>query len=443
LKFIKDTLTTFTAQIIAVVLALVVTIVVARVLGPSGKGAYALIILIPTLLALVGNLGIGIASVYYGGKKKYDWADLASNSLVSAVALGIPLALAFLAYFLVFHPSFLRDIEPHYIVIALLIVPFSLLTGYFSMILLGQGRIRQYNLLQVAPGVVSLVLILTLLLAFRGGILGVIIASVTAALVSALLSALLVRKATRITWAFHPGVFKESLRFGVQGYLSNVIQFLNYRLDMLMVAYFMTTASVGYYSISVAMAETLWYFPAAVGTIIFARTPGLSAEEANRTTPRICRNTLFITALAALALLGLSRYIIPIFWGSAFLPALKPLWILLPGIVALVIWKVLANEMAGRGKPIINAYAAGVSLAVNVLLNLLLIPRWGISGAAFASSVSYTVTAVIVLTAFLRISKNSWVDTVVVKPQDLRIYTGVLAKINSRFQLATGNSRVK
>jgi len=126
-------------------------------------------------------------------------------------------------------------------------------------------------------------------------------------------------------------VFKDTLRFGVQGYLGNVIQLLNYRVDMLMVAYFMDTTAVGYYSVAVVMAEALWYFPGAVGTIVLARTPGLSTDEANRTTPRICRTTFFVTILAALALFGLGRYFIMLLFGSEFLPALKALWYLLPG----------------------------------------------------------------------------------------------------------------
>jgi O-antigen/teichoic acid export membrane protein len=438
-SFIKNTLTTFSAQILAVILSLGVNIIIARVLGPSGKGAYALIILVPTLLALVGNLGIGIANVYFGGKKKYSWTDLASNSLVSALTLGIPLALAFLAYFFVFHPSFLKDIEPPYLLIAVFVVPFTLLTTYFSQILLGQGRIRQYNILQVAPGVLSLALILILLLAFKGEVFSVIIAWASTAVTAAILSILLVCRATRVAWSFHPRVFRDSVKFGVQGYLGNAIQFLNYRVDMLMVAYFMNVNFVGYYSVSVAMAEVLWYLPGAVGTIVFARTPGLSAEEANMSTPRICRNTLFITILAALVLFALAKPIITLFFGSAFLPALKPLWILLPGVVAISIWKVLSSEMLGRGRPIINAVAAGVSLAVNIPLNLWLIPMWGISGAALASTISYSITAIIMLIAFLKISKNSLLDTILVKPQDLRIYTSVISKASSRFQSFIGN----
>ena len=52
----------------------------------------------------------------------------------------------------------------------------------------------------------------------------------------------------------------------------------------------------------------------------------------------------------------------------------------------------------------------------------------GISGAALASTISYTITTIVVLMAFLRISRNSLLDTIIIKLQDFRIYTEVLAK---------------
>jgi len=428
LKFIKDILVTFSTRIITVILGIAAAIVVARVLGPEGKGAYALIILVPILLAALGNLGIGIANVYFGGSKKYKPTELASNSLIAALGLGVILSAAFLIYYHSFHPSFLRDADPLYLLLAVIILPLSLLTMYFSYILLGQYRIKEFNLVSLAQGGTIFVLILFLLLVVRAGIFGAILAWASATLVATILSILLVRRVTNIRWSFHPLLFKDSVKFGIKGYLGNVIQLLNYRLDMLLVAFFMSVTFVGYYSVAVAMAEALWYFPAAVGTIIFARTSRLSTEEANRSTPQICRNTFFITILAALVLFILGKYIISLFFGSAFLPALEPLWILLPGVVALSICKVISNEIAGRGKPLIGTIAAGVSLAVNIPLNLLLIPMWGISGAAFASTVAYTITTIITLAYFLKISKNSLFDTIVIKPQDLKIYTEVLAK---------------
>jgi len=83
LNFIKNTFTTFSVRIITVLFALIVSIVIARVLGPEGKGAYTLLLLIPTILVMVGNLGIGLANTYFGGSGKDKWNELASNSLVS------------------------------------------------------------------------------------------------------------------------------------------------------------------------------------------------------------------------------------------------------------------------------------------------------------------------------------------------------------------------
>ena len=426
-KFIRDTLVTFSTQIIAVVLGIGVSVVIARVLGPGGKGAYSLIILVPTLLALVGNLGIGGANVYFGGSRKHNWTDLSSNSRVLALLLGTFLASAVLAYLFVVNPSFLSGLALGGLVLASLVVPLSLMVTYFTSILLGQDRIKEYNLVTLAQSGTLLMLVVILLLAVKGGVFSTIAAWAGATLVAAVFAILLVRRTTTIRWSFHRQPFRDSVKFGVKGYLGSAIQFLNYRLDMLLVAMFMGTTFVGYYSVSVAMAEALWYLPAAVGTVIFARTPGMKAEDANRSTPRICRNTLFLTIMAGLLLFILSRYIILLLFGSAFLPALEPLWLLLPGIVALSVPKVLAPEISGRGKPIVGTIAAGVSLAVNIPLNIVLIPRIGISGAALASTASYAVSALVTLVFFLKISKNSWVDTLLFKREDLQLYVRALS----------------
>lgn len=432
MRFIKDTLTTFSTQIIGVILGLAAAIIIARVLGPSGKGAYTLIILVPTLLATFGTLGIGVANLYFVGKKKYKLADITSNSVVLASGLGILFAAAFLAYFYHFHPSFLKGADPLCVLIATLVLPFSLLTAYFIHILLGEQKINKYNLIHLVQ-ISSFLVFLLFFLFIERSVLSAIMAWVFATLVTTITAILLVRRLTPIGLSFHFPLFKDSVKFGGQGYLGNVLSFLNYRVDMFMVNFFMGVTFVGYYSVAVGLAEALWYFPGAVGTMMLARTPRLNSEEANESTPRICRNTIFLTLLAAVLLFAFGKTIINLFFGASFLPALKPMWILLPGIVALSINKVLCNELIGRGKPIIGTIAAVVSLVINIPLNLLLIPMWGISGAAFASTVSYSVCTVVPLIAFMRISQNSLFDTLIIKPQDLKIYTSIFTNGKSFF----------
>jgi len=432
LNLLKNTLATFVSQIIAVILSIFISIIIARTLGPTGQGSYAIILLIPTLLTLLANMGIGIANIYFGGQKIYSWADLASNSLFSGIVLGIISALAFVAYYLSFQPSFLSTIVALNIVIAVAAAPFILLKNYFSYILLGQQNIMQYNTLQIGPGLIGLVTVIFLVLVFSYGLFGAVLAWFITTIIISIASILLVWKRTEIKISFNLRLFKESIQFGVKGYFGNVIQFLNYRVDLLIVAYFMSISFVGYYSIAVVMAEALWYLPSAVGTIILAKTSSGSSDEANRMTPQICRNTLFITLVVAIILLGLSRYLIILFYGSTYLPVLTPFLVLLPGVVALSICKVLSNELIGRGKPIINTIAAAISLSINVPLNILFIPMWGIVGAAFASTISYSITSIVVITAFLKISRASIRDTLFIKKEDFQLYKNILLGLRNK-----------
>jgi len=89
-------------------------------------------------------------------------------------------------------------------------------------------------------------------------------------------------------------------------------------------------------------------------------------------------------------------------------------------------------DLAGRSKPQFGTYAAFVSLAVNIPLNLWLIPRWGIAEAAFASTIAYIIATLVVITAFSKISKKSWNEILLIKKQDFQDYKEFIFKIRKR-----------
>jgi O-antigen/teichoic acid export membrane protein len=126
-----------------------------------------------------------------------------------------------------------------------------------------------------------------------------------------------------------------------------------------------------------------------------------------------------------------SSFIIPLLYGQEFLPAVRPLWILLPGVVALSICKVLANEMTGRGRPKISLLASVITLGVNIPLNLILIPQMGMNGGAIATSVAYIVSSIIVLLFFIRVSKNRISDVLILKRSDVLIYTRFIRSVQA------------
>jgi Na+-driven multidrug efflux pump len=123
-----------------------------------------------------------------------------------------------------------------------------------------------------------------------------------------------------------------------------------------------------------------------------------------------------------------SEFIIQVAYSSAFLPAAVALKILLPGIVVLSISKVLSSHLTGRGKPIYSTRAALIALGVNIPLNFWLIPKWGISGAAFASTIAYFIQALVVLMYFVKVSRNKVYDTLVIKREDFTAYRRFLGE---------------
>ena len=178
---------------------------------------------------------------------------------------------------------------------------------------------------------------------------------------------------------------------------------------------------VGIYSVAVALAETIWQLCNAVASIVFPKVSAVSHEEANRLTPITSRLTLAISFLMAVFLAAVSPWVIPHLYGKAFSPAVIPLWLLLPGVVTFGLVKILYGDLAGRGFPGIGGWVTGTALVLTLLFDFTMIPLWRASGAAVASSISYTAAAGLCTFYFTKItgipSKEVWL----LKVSDVRM----------------------
>ena len=428
----KSGLITFLTQISVFISGFATSIILARVLGPEDRGIYALIILSPAVMGMLGTLGIEIANVYFSANKKYKLRDIVSNSLVSSIGLGLVIILLFwVASTTNAFQEFLiaNNITFLYLWLAVFTVPIVLLSGFFNRILLGREEIVKFNSVGIFKSIFQLGLVFVFLIVLDQGVFGAVLAYIVTTVCVALLVTLFIKKLNRINFSINFELLKESLRYGGKGYLGNVAQFLNYRLDMLLVAYLLDINAVGYYTIAVGMAERLWMIPGSIGTVLFPRVSAIGDTQANQLTPKISRHTLFIVFILSIVLLFLAKPLILVVFGISFLPSVKPLMILLPGIVALSFAKVLTSDLAGRGTPEFGTYASIVSLTVNIPLNLYFIPKWGISGAAFASSIAYILATLIIVAAFVKISEKSWFDILLINKQDFQAYKSFLHKL--------------
>ncbi|MFA0832427.1 MAG: oligosaccharide flippase family protein [Methanobacterium formicicum] len=420
MSFIKNTIITFSTQLFVVLMSFIVSIFLSRTLGPTGLGTYSLVILVSTLLVNIGTLGIGISNTYFTGKD-YDIVKITSNSIILSLLLGSLIATSFFILNFIY-PDILNNINANLVNIVIVILPLTFLTNFFSSILLGKQKIKEFNFIMFIQYLFLLIFLLTFLLLINGSVFFAILAWSISSVISSITSIILIKNMTEIKLSFDFALFKKSLNFGLKSYISNIIGFLLYRVDMFLVNAFLGITFVGYYSVSVMLVETLWYLPTSVGTVVLSQTLKLSKKESNELTPIICRNTIFLTIILAVILLLFGKQIIIIFFGNSFIPALLPLQILLLGAVAMSINKVLSNELIARGKPIIGAIAASIALSINLPLNLLLIPKFGISGAALSSTISYSISTIIPLFAFIKISDNNIYNVLIINKNDIKIY---------------------
>lgn len=435
-KFTKDTLITFITKVSQFVLNLGASIIIARILGPGRKGIYSLAILLPSCLILFTQPGIGFASVFYIGKKRYSSRDVFGANIVFSALISV---LAILVGLIVI--SFLGDrafpgVEKQYLLLALSLIPFQVFFTLVVNVLLGLQKIGRYNIVQLTRDFFFLFLVAIFVLGFHFGIRGVIIAQFLSFFIACIILFFQTRKETcGMVFSLNKNLFKDLLSYGSKAYLGSISTFLHLRVDIWMVNIFLNPWAVGLYSVAVAFSEKTWLISQAAGTVLLPKVSSETREERlKRFTPLVCRNILFINSLIALLLYFLARGLVILFYSKAYLESILPFQILLIGTIALSGHRIMTNHLAASGKPMINTYIAALALIVNILLNIMLIPQFGIAGAAWASVGSYLLSFIIKTIVYSRISNNKVKDIIFIKRSDFKFYRDFLKIVRNRIK---------
>ncbi|MFX0198939.1 MAG: polysaccharide biosynthesis C-terminal domain-containing protein, partial [Candidatus Hodarchaeota archaeon] len=226
---------------------------------------------------------------------------------------------------------------------------------------------------------------------------------------------------------------KDAFRYGFKVYLGNIIGFLHYRIDLFLINIFLNPLAVGFYSIAVALAEKIWLISQSAGVVLFPRVSSETDEKRlKELTPLVCRNILLMTGIGAILLFFLGHLLIVFFYSKKFSDSVLPFQILLIGAVTMSGWRILANDLYGRGKPALNIYISVASVILNIILNIIWIPKFGIAGAAWATSISYTFAFAIITIAYCKVSGNSVYETVFIQRSDLKLYKGYMSSVVQR-----------
>jgi len=418
-------------QVLSLVLGLGTSIIIARALGPEGKGVYSIVLLLPSLIVTLSHLGISFATVYYVAQRRFpDREVLGSNAWLAGLLGAAGGAVGTIIVFF-FQERVVPGVPQGYLFFALTLIPVELLFSYIQHFLLGAQRIKEFNAIALIHKALSLTLVTVVVWFMQGGVLGAVAASLVSwVLAAGLLFIAAARIAGGVSFRINLPYLRKALTFGVQAHLGNIFWFLTHRIDLLLVNGYLGPLAVGFYSVGVALAEHLWMISQAASTVLLPKVAAETDEDRRRSfTPVVARTVLLVTALGAGVLAFLGRWFVVLLYSEAFSPAVQPFQILLLGIVALSAGRVLGNDIAGRGRPMLNTYVVAVALIVNVLLNVVLIPRYEIAGAAWASSISYSLILIARLFLYCRISGNPWTKVLFPQRGDWALYWKTAASL--------------
>ena len=305
--------------------------------------------------------------------------------------------------------------------------------------MLGRQAVRWYAAVNMSYPLVTTVMIIVLLgrldLSTAGAIGVYLIASViqtTGFLIAA-------ARVSRANATPEPVSYRRLFGYGLPYYPGSITLFFSYRADVYVIAWLLPdpAAPLGYYSMAVGLAELVFFFPNAVSTLFFPHVAGSTREDSDRQVPMVTRVTLLITAVVAVALVPVATMLILVFL-PAFVPSLVPLFVLLPGVVALCATKVVSGYISGLGMTGTTSIVNVGAFVLNIAVNIVLVPRYGIVGAAAASLISYSVSSFVFTVIAARLSGARILDFWLPRPSDVQFVISTSLGLARRILGAVG-----
>jgi O-antigen/teichoic acid export membrane protein len=379
-----------------VALSAVTAVVIARTLGPDGRGAYAIVVTLATTALALGHLSVDQA---HATRWPAGRGSIMANSALLGPLLGLlttAAALGFLGTGFVGLPGpGQRDL----VVLALFAVPVSMTVMYLSNVLILDGRVGVVDLSALVGNVLQCgALLATAALGWLSVDWVVWIWAVSAA---APLIPLLI--AVRPRW-HHVDLrlAGRDIWLGARYHGGSAALYLTYRVDVLILASLASTGEVGLYTLAVTLAELIRTPTDAYARASLAAQMGGDLAQAAAVTIRATRISVLLAAGCVTALCLAAPVVIPVTYGPRFSASVPALLALAPGFLALGIGRPVGAYLVRLNRPLTMSSLSVVALVVNVGVNLWAIPRWGIVGCSLSSSVSYTLIAAVHIGRFSR-----------------------------------------
>ena len=433
--FARGPATLFWAQVLGNAGLFAALVVIARALGPEGRGTIAFIAVTAILSARVTRLGVSDASIVFAAQRPQLRPSLLTNLVLWVTAAAVVAAAAVSAVLLAWpswRPSGIGDTE--LAILALGIVASALVDAGYSFVL-GCSRFGIHAAITVATAWLYALAVTTVWLTVD---LTVARAALIWVVVQAIKALVLLSVSARTSGFGRPdrALLRESVGFGIRAWVGSLSDALNDRIDQILIAFIATEATLGVYAVAVNAWEILLYLPGAAATAVLP-----SVARADRTLRveqvlKAFRSVALVTlsGLAIAAVVG-PPLLVAVF-GAPFDASIGPFLWLLPGTLGYVALGIFSSALVGSSSPGLSSFGPLVSLVVGIALDLILIPSLGAEGAAIAASAALLAGGTTALVLYR--TRATFALGALVRPRagDLDVLKALAGQLSRRPRLA-------
>lgn len=427
-KGLKDTLGILGTRVVWSLTGLISGVILARWLGPADRGVLAIVLLIPSTVLTLVKLGVSQATVYFINRKEATVDQVASNSVMLALALGVVSSLVVWLLRDSLLATVLEHVPAWALVLALMRVPLLLLDNYLYSILQATGQFGMYNRRLLQSELLRLLLVVVCVMWLHLGFAAAVVIYTVIAVVNIAWLLYSMRQTIRFSFSLDRELLRRMLSFGVRSYVQIVVAHLLLRIDIYMVQIYLGPADVAFYALALHFTELVLEVPQAIGLVLYPKLAALPEERIHELTAQTCRRTLVVTIPAAAALALLGPWAITLWYGQPYAPAGAPLPWAAVGVSMMSIFVIITRDFTARGKQRVNTAAGLLALATNIALNVYLIPRQGIVGASLATAIAYAAACAVLMVAFVQESGKRWTSLFVPTREDLEYFGGIARK---------------
>jgi O-antigen/teichoic acid export membrane protein len=394
-------LNTFGARALAAVINLAIAVVLSRYLGPEGKGIQSLILTTITFVLVFANLVGGATLVYLVPRHSPSLLLLPSYLWTILVALASYIVLLLFPL-----------VDPSYSLHICLLSVLNSIAAVNTSILIGKEKINASNLVSLVQPITLVISLLAFFsLPFEHNVSQYIWSLYISFGISALVSFIYYSKYCgrlkihRISEYWKITV--EMMRFGVLNQVAHITQMLSFRLSYYVLDHYHGEAAVGVYSNGISLAESIWLIAKSISLVQYARISNTGIrEEAATLTARLIKFSLAASLVILIPLMFMPSSFYVFIFGNGFSETRFVIWTLAAGVMVYNISILIGHYFSGTGRYGINAVTSSIGLVVSVILYFTMIPRYGMAGAGWATSISYLFTTIILLIFFGRENKN-------------------------------------